>query len=45
VSYIDLPCLHFGASFQAAISTVNNDPLHYHNTVFGAVLPGIPDRQ
>jgi hypothetical protein len=36
VTYLNPPRLHFSGSFQAAISTVNNDPLHYDNATFEA---------
>jgi len=34
VSYLNPPRLHFSGFFQAAISTVNNDPLHFNNATF-----------
>ncbi len=34
MSYLNPPRLHFCGSFQAAISTVNNDPLHFNNATF-----------
>jgi hypothetical protein len=34
VSYLDPPRLHFAGRFQAAISTVNNDPTHFDNATF-----------
>ena len=34
MSYLNPLRLHFSGSFQADISTVNNDPLHFDNTAF-----------
>lgn len=34
MSYLNPLRLHFAGSFQAAISTVNNDPLHFDNATF-----------
>jgi hypothetical protein len=34
VSYLNPLRLHFSGSFEAAVSTVNNDPVHYDNTRF-----------
>jgi hypothetical protein len=34
VSYLDPPRLHFSGRFEAAISTVNNDPAHFDNATF-----------
>jgi hypothetical protein len=34
VSYLGPLRLHFAGRFQAAVSTVNNDPAHYDNTTF-----------
>jgi hypothetical protein len=34
VSYLNPLRLHFSGSFQAAISTVNNDPVHYDSASF-----------
>ena len=34
MSYLNPPRLHFSGSFQAAISTVNNDPVHFNNVTF-----------
>lgn len=34
MSYLHLPRLHFAGRFQAAPSTVNNDPLHFDNATF-----------
>jgi hypothetical protein len=34
MSYLNLPRLHFAGRFQAAPSTVNNDPLHFDNSKF-----------
>jgi hypothetical protein len=34
VSYLDPPRLHFAGRFQASISTVNNDPIHFDNATF-----------
>jgi hypothetical protein len=34
MSYLNPPRLHFSGAFEAAISTVNNDPLHFNNAVF-----------
>ncbi|MEA2890519.1 MAG: hypothetical protein QOI05_1312 [Bradyrhizobium sp.] len=36
MSYLNLPRLHFAGRFQAAPSTVNNDPLHFDNSKFVA---------
>lgn len=34
MSYLDALRLHFAGTFQAAVSTVNNDPRHYRNETF-----------
>ena len=34
MSYLNPPRLHFSGFFQATISTVNNDPLHFNNATF-----------
>ena len=34
MSYLNPPRLHFAGRFQAAPSTVNNDPLHFNNQTF-----------
>jgi hypothetical protein len=34
VSYLNPLRLHFGGRFQAAVSTVNNDPAHFNNATF-----------
>jgi len=34
MSYLNPLRLHFYGSFQAAVSTVNNDPTHFNNTTF-----------
>jgi hypothetical protein len=34
VSYLNPLRLHFSGSFEAAVSTVNNDPVHYDNAAF-----------
>src|SRR5688500_1433904 len=34
MSYLDGTRLHFAGTFQAAVSTVNNDPNHYDNSQF-----------
>jgi hypothetical protein len=34
VSYLNPPRLHFSGFFQATISTVNNDPVHFNNATF-----------
>jgi len=34
VSYLNPLRLHFAGSFEAAVSTVNNDPVHFDNTRF-----------
>ncbi len=34
VSYLNPLRLHFGGRFQAAVSTVNNDPAHFDNATF-----------
>jgi hypothetical protein len=34
VSYLNPLCLHFSGSFEAAVSTVNNDPVHYDSARF-----------
>src|ERR1700691_3825598 len=34
VSYLNPVRLHFSGSFEAAVSTVNNDPVHYDNAHF-----------
>ena len=34
MSYLNPPRLHFAGRFQAAPSTVNNDPLHFNNATF-----------
>lgn len=34
MSYLGSLRLHFSGSFQAAISTINNDPVHFDNTTF-----------
>ena len=34
MSYLNSLRLHFSGQFQAAPSTVNNDPLHYNNRTF-----------
>jgi len=34
VSYLNPLRLHFSGSFEAAVSTVNNDPVHYDNARF-----------
>jgi hypothetical protein len=42
MSYLHPPRLHFSGKFLAAISTVNNDPLHFDNTAF---RPSYQERQ
>lgn len=34
MSYLNAVRLHFAGQFQANISTVNNDPAHFHNAAF-----------
>jgi hypothetical protein len=34
VSYLNPPRLHFSGNYEAAISTVNNDPSHFNNATF-----------
>ncbi|HUX86089.1 MAG TPA: hypothetical protein VMW65_03725 [Chloroflexota bacterium] len=34
MSYLDPLRLHFAGKFQAAVSTINNDTLHYNNATF-----------
>jgi hypothetical protein len=34
MSYLGAPRIHFAGRFEAAISTVNNDPLHYDTATF-----------
>ena len=34
MSYLNPPRLHFSGFFQATISTVNNDPVHFNNAAF-----------
>jgi hypothetical protein len=34
MSYLNALRLHFAGQFQASVSTVNNDPVHYDNTLF-----------
>src|ERR1700733_9043176 len=34
VSYLNPLRLHFAGTFEAAVSTVNNDPVHYDNARF-----------
>jgi hypothetical protein len=34
MSYLNSIRLHFAGQFQAAPSTVNNDPLHFDNATF-----------
>jgi hypothetical protein len=36
VSYLAPPRIHFAGRFQAAVSTVNNDPTNFENATFGA---------
>jgi hypothetical protein len=36
MSYLSPLRLHFAGTFQASVSTVNNDPLHYDNVTFKA---------
>lgn len=40
MSYLNPPRLHFAGRFQAAPSTVNNDPFHFDNSQF---IPGKTD--
>lgn len=43
MSYLDPLRMHFAGKFQAAVSTVNNDPTHYDNRSFKPefqVMPG-----
>lgn len=42
MSYLHALRLHFAGQFQAAVSTVNNDPLHFDNSTF---LPEYQDLQ
>ncbi|MCU1328637.1 MAG: hypothetical protein JWN34_4007 [Bryobacterales bacterium] len=42
MSYLNPPRLHFAGKFQAAVSTVNNDPTHYNNATF---IPAYQERQ
>jgi hypothetical protein len=42
MSYLNPLRLHFAGRFQASVSTVNNDPLHYDNRTF---QPAYQDRQ
>ena len=42
MSYVSPLRLHFAGRFQAAVSTVNNDPLHYDNATF---LPSYQELQ
>ncbi|HEY6392004.1 MAG TPA: hypothetical protein VIX89_12045 [Bryobacteraceae bacterium] len=42
MSYLNSVRLHFKGKFQAAPSTVNNDPVHFDNATF---LPSYQDRQ
>src|SRR5437763_7106458 len=41
MSYLNPLRLHFSGQFQASVSTVNNDPVHYDNAHF---LPNYQDR-
>lgn len=34
MSYLNPLRLHFAGTFEAAVSTVNNDPVHYDNARF-----------
>jgi hypothetical protein len=34
MSYLGFPRLHFASSFQADVSTVNNDPAHFNTATF-----------
>ena len=34
MSYLGALRLHFAGQFQAAVSTVNNDPTHFDNATF-----------
>lgn len=42
MSYLSPLRLHFAGRFQANVSTVNNDPAHFHNAAF---LPSYQDMQ
>lgn len=42
MSYLGPLCLHFAGSFQAAVSTVNNDPTHFDDATF---QPAFQQRQ
>lgn len=44
MSYLEAPRFHFAGQFQAAPSTVNNDPTHYDNATFvpSDKLPQVP---
>jgi hypothetical protein len=42
VSYLNPLRLHFAGTFEAAVSTVNNDPVHYDNARFTASY-GLPE--
>lgn len=42
MSYLNALRLHFAGRFQANVSTVNNDPAHFHNAAF---LPSYQDMQ
>jgi hypothetical protein len=42
MSYLNPLRLHFSGSFEAAVSTVNNDPLHFDNATF---KPAYQERQ
>jgi hypothetical protein len=41
MSYLDAPRLHFAGSFQADVSTVNNDPEHFDDGRFIASYQGL----
>ena len=38
MSYLTPPRLHFAGRFQAAPSTVNNDPAHFNNATFKEIF-------
>jgi hypothetical protein len=44
MSYLNPPRLHFAGRFQAAPSTVNNDPVHFDNAAFVSAFQTMQDQ-
>jgi hypothetical protein len=44
MSYLNPPRLHFAGRFQAAPSTVNNDPVHFDNATFVPAFQSMQDK-